>query len=150
MFYFFFYRKTINKTSKAEFKIILKGICKNVQMFKSECLDWFDKHSDEIYNIINTFEPESACLQIGLCPKKAMQYDSNEEIAMGNWNNYDDIIDLLIPSNFEYNDVVRPGQDYDLGKGVSSIECSLCEKVMDKVQNEIMRDKSRVCCIYSQ
>lgn len=132
----------MNNTSKAEFKNILKGICKNVQVFKSECLEWFDKYSDEIYNIVNTFEPESACLQIGLCPKKAMQYES-EDIAMGNWNNYDDLIDLLISSDFEYED----GQDYDLGKGISSIECFLCEKVMDKVQHEIGRDKSRVCSI---
>ncbi|XP_055324884.1 prosaposin-like isoform X3 [Sitodiplosis mosellana] len=133
-------KKSINKTSKAEFKNILKGLCKNVQVGKTECLDWFDKHSDEIYNILNKLEPESACLQIGLCPKKMQQsIDSDEEIAIGYWNEYQSEFDDEL---FEIN-AVPLNQDNDSENGLSSIECSLCEKVMDKVQKEIGRDKSR-------
>lgn len=114
-----------------------------MQVFKSECLDWFDKHSDDIYNIVNTLEPKSACLQIGLCPKKAVTQnanDSDEEFAMTNWNVYEmesgeETVDI---------DIIPIKENKNMDNELSLIECSLCEKVMNKVQNEIIRNKSRV------
>lgn len=99
-------------------------------------MNWIDENVDEIYNFVNQLEPESACLQIGFCSKKAAQYetDSDEEIA--NWNVYESTSD----EESSEIDIILLHVD----NGVSSIECTLCEKVMDKVQKEIGRDKSRV------
>lgn len=107
---------------------------------KSECLDWFDAHSDEIYSILSKLDPESACLQIGLCPKKTKQ--SDEENAMENSNEYQSMLDDDDDA-FKVNIIALPSDD-DLDNGLSSIECTLCEEIINKVQKEIGTNKSRV------
>lgn len=143
-FLFINYRDSINKTSKAEFKNILKSLCKSVQIGKTECLDWFDGHSDEIYNILNKLDPESACLQIGLCPKKTKQ--SDEGNAIENWDDYQSMFDDDDDDDddlFKIDIIPLPSDD-GLDNGLSSIECTLCEEVINKVQKEIGRNKTTV------
>lgn len=134
-----YYRQSLNKTSRSDLKKILKSLCKNVQVGKSECLDWFDGHSDEIYNILNKLDPESACLQIGLCPKKIKNFD--EETVMEKWNEYQSMFDD--DDLFEIDVIPLPTPD-NSNNGLSSIECTLCEEVINKVQKEIGQNKSTV------
>ncbi|XP_049804326.1 prosaposin [Schistocerca nitens] len=60
----------IANTTEAEFKMVLRGLCKQTGPFAEECLTIVDEYYGAIYNfLVESLVPKDVCSVMGLCPK---------------------------------------------------------------------------------
>lgn len=59
----------IHKTEN-DFKSVLNDSCKIIRKYRSKCLAWVDKYSQDIYNVIvGGFNLNETCSTLNICPK---------------------------------------------------------------------------------
>ncbi|KAB0800131.1 hypothetical protein PPYR_08011 [Photinus pyralis] len=92
----------VANTTENEFRMVLKGICKQTHSFKDECLSLVDQYFTEIYNFIaNELDAGLVCSVVRICPGPGLQLSDAAPIfpllPTDTKNPLEDTLELLPP-----------------------------------------------------
>uniref|UniRef100_A0A6B2EIA5 Putative saposin n=1 Tax=Phlebotomus kandelakii TaxID=1109342 RepID=A0A6B2EIA5_9DIPT len=127
-------KKVVNKKSKEQIKHALEHACDKVKKLRDKCMDYVDKHGDQIADLImKDLAPKEICHILGYC------FFRNEELDVSE-------PDLEIDEALSITVIAKPSAPaekmIDSPSQSDSNECTLCQFIIQQLEKDLINKKT--------
>ncbi|XP_059612395.1 uncharacterized protein LOC132258881 [Phlebotomus argentipes] len=125
-------KKVVNKKSKEQIKHALEHACDKVKKYREKCLDYVEKHGDQIADMImKDLAPKEICRILGYCLPFNDELDVSEP-------------DLEIDEALSITVIAKPANPEKIIEAPSQRDnqCTLCQFIIQQLEKDLMNNKT--------